>query len=86
MCNTDHSITEISVTLVKHRTALFKDSARTACKVLAIIAGAGKTPAHCSLGLLNYLDSFCRTCLDHRYICPVKFSVEITLFDMSHVL
>ena len=50
MYNTDHSITEISVTLVKHRTALFKDSARTACKVLAIIAGAGKTPAHCSLG------------------------------------
>ena len=85
MYNTNHSITEISVTLVKHRTALFKDSARTACNISAIIAGAGKTPAHCSLGLLNYLDSFCRTCLD-RYICPVKFSVEITLFDMSHVL
>ena len=84
MYNTDHSITEISVILVKHRTALFKDSARTACKVLAFIAGAGKTPANCLFGLLNYLDSFCRTCLD-RYICPVKFSVEITLFDMSHV-
>ena len=61
MFNTDHSITEISVTLVKHRTALFKDSARTACNISAIIAGAGKTPAHCLLGLLNYLDSFCRT-------------------------
>ena len=56
MYNTDHSITEISVILVKHRTALFKDSARTVCNVLAIIAGAGKTPAHCLLGLLNYLN------------------------------
>ena len=53
---------------------------------IGLIAGAGKTPAHC----LHYLDSYItwtssRTCLD-GYICPVNFVVAIALFVMNHIL